>query len=90
MGSFLYKDIDEWAEAYIRVHEAEASLVENHPDYLAAYEFIQDLKGPLAETCWHLISKMTQPPERREVGAARSELQRGPGAEGWCAGRTGG
>jgi hypothetical protein len=28
-----FPDIDAWAEAYIRVQEAEARLNENHPDY---------------------------------------------------------
>lgn len=47
-----WTDIEDWADAYIRVHEAGASLDEAHPDYLAAYEFMAELVGPIAEECW--------------------------------------
>jgi len=50
-----YPDINVWAEAYIRVHEDRASQDENHPDYLAAYEFMDTLKDEVAERCWQGI-----------------------------------
>jgi hypothetical protein len=45
-------DIKAWAEAYIRVNEDHAITDESHPDYLAAYEFMDELIGQLAEDCW--------------------------------------
>jgi hypothetical protein len=75
MASFLYTDVEEWAEAYIRVHEAEASLDESHPDYLAAYEFIQDLKGPLAEVCWQgILAVVARKPSERVLGMVAAGL----------------
>ena len=48
-------DIEKWATAYISVHEARASLDEAHPDFLAAYYFMDELVGPIAEECWQGI-----------------------------------
>lgn len=48
-------DIEAWATAYIAVHEARASLDETHPGYLAAYHFMDELVGPIAEECWQGI-----------------------------------
>ena len=48
-------DIDAWATAYIAVNEAHANLDESHPDFLAAYYFMGELVGPLAEECWQGI-----------------------------------
>ena len=61
-----WSDIGGWAEAYIRVHEAGASLDESHPDYLAAYEFMIELVGEAAEQCWSGILEVVRrrPPER--------------------------
>jgi hypothetical protein len=47
-----YGSIEEWAEAFIRVQDEGGNLDENHPDYLAAYEFMVELVGPIAEECW--------------------------------------
>ena len=48
-------DIEKWATAYISIHEARASLNEAHPDFLAAYHFMDELAGPVAEECWQGI-----------------------------------
>jgi hypothetical protein len=50
-----YPNIDAWAAAYIAVNEARANFDESHPDYLAAYCFMQELVGPVAEECWQGI-----------------------------------
>jgi hypothetical protein len=64
-----FADIDRWAEAYIRVHDAEASLDENHPDYLAAYEFMEELIGPRAEQCWiGVLAVVARRPSERVLG----------------------
>ena len=48
-------DTEAWATAYIAVHEARASLDDTHPSYLAAYYFMEELVGPIAEECWQGI-----------------------------------
>ncbi len=64
-----YDDIDRWAEAYIRVHDAEASLDESHPDYLATYEFMEKLIGPRAEQCWSgVLAVVSRRPSERVLG----------------------
>lgn len=64
-----YENIDAWADAYIRVHEAEASLDETHPDYLAAYEFMEELVGRRAEECWKgVLAVVSKRPSERVLG----------------------
>lgn len=48
-------DIEAWASSYIAVNEARATLNESHPDYLSAYEFMDELVEPIAEECWQGI-----------------------------------
>jgi hypothetical protein len=61
--------IDEWADAYIRVHDAGAGLDENHPDYLAAYEFLDELTGPRAEECWlGILAVVARRPSEKVLG----------------------
>lgn len=63
------RDIDIWAEAFIRVHDADASLDENHPDYWAAYEFMGQLVGERAEVCWQgVLAVVSRMPSERVLG----------------------
>ena len=64
-----YSDVNVWADAYIRVHDAEASLDESHPDYLAAYEFMEELVGARAEECWSgVLAVISRRPSERVLG----------------------
>ena len=64
-----WSTIGEWADAYIRVHEASASLQESHPDLLAAYEFMDELVGTIAEECWSgIIAVVERRPSERVLG----------------------
>ncbi len=68
-------DIEQWAEAYIRVQDAHASLDESHPDYLAAYEFMQDLTGAVAEDCWEgILAVVKRRPSDRVLGMLAAGL----------------
>jgi len=68
-------DIEKWAEAYIRVQEAQASLDESNPDYLAAYEFMQELTGPVAEDCWRgILAVVKRRPSERVLGMLAASL----------------
>ena len=70
-----FPDIDAWAEAYIRVQDAEAHLNREHPDYLAAYEFIDDLKGSRAEECWAgILAVVLRRPSERVLGMVAAGL----------------
>jgi hypothetical protein len=71
----MWSSIGEWAEAYIRVHEAEASLDETHPDYLAAYEFMVELVGDSAEQAWAgVLEVVKRRPSERVLGMIAAGL----------------
>lgn len=70
-----WSSIEEWAHAYIRVHEAEASLDDSHPDYLAAYEFMVELVGENAEQCWAgILAVVRRRPTERVLGMVAAGL----------------
>jgi hypothetical protein len=70
-----FPDIDAWAEAYIRVHDANASLDRDHPDYLAAYEFMADVSGPRSEECWlGILAVVKRRPSQRVLGMLAAGL----------------
>ena len=72
---YAWSNIEEWASAYIRVHEAEASLDESHPDHLAAYEFMVELVGETAELCWSGILEIVERrPSERVLGMVAAGL----------------
>ena len=48
-------DANAWAIAYIAAHEDRALLDDTHPHHLAAYYFMEELVGPIAEECWQGI-----------------------------------
>ncbi len=58
MGSYV--NSDEWAEAYIRVNEENGCMDESRPDFLAAYEFRDELVGDKAERYWSGILAVVQ------------------------------
>lgn len=62
-------NIQEWAESYIRVHEDRASDDERHPDFEAAYVFMEVLTGDLAEQCWDgILAVISRQPSERVLG----------------------
>ena len=62
-------DIEAWATAYIAVHEAGAHLDETHPDFLAAYYFLDALAGPRVEECWQgILAVVNKRPSDRVLG----------------------
>ena len=64
-----WSSIGEWADAYIRVYDQDASLDESHPDYLAAYEFLVELVGPVAEECWEgILAVVERQPSEKVLG----------------------
>lgn len=70
-----WQSVEDWADAYIRVHEADASLDESHPDYLAAYEFMVELVGPIAEECWlGILAVVERRPSERVLGMVAAGL----------------
>jgi hypothetical protein len=70
-----FPDIEAWAEAYIRVHDANASLDSTHPDYLAAYEFMADVAGPKAEECWAgILAVVRRRPSEKVLGMVAAGL----------------
>ena len=70
-----FPNIEEWAEAYIRVHDANAGLDEAHPDYLAAYEFMDELVGSRAEECWcGILAVVRRRPSERVLGMLAAGL----------------
>jgi hypothetical protein len=70
-----FPDIEAWAEAYIRVHDADAGLNEAHPDYRAAYEFMADVAGPRAEVCWSgILAVVRRRPSQRVLGMLAAGL----------------
>jgi hypothetical protein len=81
-----FPSIEEWAEAYIRVHDANAGLDEAHPDYLAAYEFMDDIVGSRAEECWcGILAVVRRSPSERVLGMLAAglveDLLEGAGAD---------
>jgi len=72
---YAWSSVGEWASAYIRVHEAEASLDESHPDHLAAYEFMVELVGETAELCWSgILEVVARRPSERVLGMVAAGL----------------
>jgi hypothetical protein len=70
-----FPDIEAWAAAYIRVHDANASLDATHPDYLAAYEFMADVSGPKAEECWSgILAVVRRRPSAHVLGMVAAGL----------------
>jgi hypothetical protein len=70
-----FPNIDAWADAYIRVHEANASLDRDHPDYLAAYEFMADVSGARSEECWlGILAVVQRRPSQRVLGMLAAGL----------------
>jgi len=70
-----YDDIEIWADAYIRVQDAGASLDESHPDYLAAYEFMEKLSGERAEKCWQgILAVVARRPSEHVLGVLAAGL----------------
>ena len=81
-----FRDIEAWAEAYIRVQDAEETLNQQHPDYLAAYEFMENLKGARAEECWSgILAVVRRKPSEKVLGMVAAglmeDLLEGAGAE---------
>lgn len=68
MGSYL--NIEEWADAFIRVNDEDGCQNESHPDFLAAYEFMDLLVGDEAERCWRgILAVVDRCPSDRVLGA---------------------